>query len=1656
VTLAKRPSAVSLALSLVLAGLAIVIAAPPAAATVFSNATAITVPDATCGSQGKASAYPWNIAVSGLTGTISDVNVTLTGINTPWEADLELLLVGPGGQNLLLLSDAGSGAFTGNVTFDDSAAGLAPQNSAWPAGTYKPTNYTESLNNGGADPFPAPAPTPSSTTTLGAAFNGGAPNGTWSLYVIDDACSAPDPAHTIAGWSLDLSTSAGAATTTSVISSLNPSTTGSNVTFTATVTSGGPVAEGTVTFTEGVTTLAANVAVNASGQASFSKSNFAEGNHIVTATYNGTASFATSNGSVNQRVNNATTVTGSTYCNTGAIAVNAATTATPYPSNIAVSGFSSSLGKITVTLKNVTHQFPDDIDALLVGPTGTNLVVLSDAGNPGGPTGSGASNVTVNFDDAAAGQLAQNTPWGAAGSTVASKPVDYDPAAQVDVFTAPAPAPSAATALSTFNLTNPNGTWALYVMSDGAPDTGTIAGGWCINLTSAKLDPTLSTSASNATIGSAISDTATVSGTGATPTGTVVFTAFTTGDCSGTAAFTSGAITLAGGPPPTATGSFTPTAPGTYNWIATYGGDTNYNTKAGPCLATGETSTVNKATATISTSATAATVLGGAISDTATVTGAASPTPAPTGTIGFTAFNNSSCIGPAVFSSPGRPLGGGPPATATSTAFTPPNAGSYYWIAAYSGDANYNVDPGACNGLNETSAVAKATPTIATMATANSSVGGATSDTATVTGAASPAAAPTGTVTFTAFTTGDCSGTAAFTSAAIPLAGGPPPTANSGTFNPTAPGTYNWVAAYSGDTNYNSVTGACLAANESSVIGKATPTLATSATSAAFGAAVSDTATVTGAASPAPAPTGTVTFTAFANTSCTGTPAFTSAAIPLAGGPPPTANSGAFIPPAVATYNWIAAYSGDTNYTAVTGTCLASGETSTMTKATPTITTSATPSVILGNAIADTATVTGAASPAAAPTGTVTFTLFNNAGCTGSAYDTWANQPLAGGPPPTAISGGTLPTVAGAYYWIATYNGDTNYNTVSGLCGDAGETSVITKASATIATSATPTAVLGNPISDTATVTGAASAPTPTGTVTFTAFTNTSCTGTPAFTSTPMTLAGGPPPTANSGPFSPPAAATYNWIASYSGDGNYNAVSGACLATNETSTVTKATPSITTQATSTAPAGGSISDTATVTGAATPAAAPTGTVTFTAFTNTGCTGTPAFTSAAIALAGGPPPTANSGPFSPATAGSYNWVAAYSGDTNYNAVTGNCLAANETSTVTKASPTITTQASAGGPVGTTVTDTATIAGGASPTGSVVFRLFTSNTCTTEVFTSTNSLTVLSATSGGFKPANIGTYYWTAVYGGDNNNNSATSPCNALNESVTITKASPTISTQASPGGPLGTAVTDTATLAGGLNPTGTVTFRLYSDSVCNTQVNPTSVKTLAGASVTSDSYTPTALGTYYWTAVYSGDTNHNSAMSGCGAPNESVAITCTPLTGTVSGNLNVTSGAVCLSNATVTGNITVAPGASITITNSTVKGSITSDGATSFTMCGSSVTGSVAIQNTTGFVLVGGDGQGGCAANSIGGSLTLTSNKGGLRIAGNSIGTSLTVTNNTVTGGVDPIGGAARTVIRANFIKTTFACSGNSPVASNDGVANYARGARSGECASPAF
>jgi hypothetical protein len=169
----------------------------PGGSTTFANAAAVTIP-----SSGTAAPYPSSIAVSGLTGTIAKVTATLSGFGHGFPDDVDVLLVGPAGQRLLLVSDAGGGgAVTGlSLTFDDAAPSALSDGGSLSSGTWKPSAY-----QAWTDVFPGPAPGEPYGTAL-SVFDGTDPNGTWTLFVRDDFT---DMSGTISGgWSLSVTTSA--------------------------------------------------------------------------------------------------------------------------------------------------------------------------------------------------------------------------------------------------------------------------------------------------------------------------------------------------------------------------------------------------------------------------------------------------------------------------------------------------------------------------------------------------------------------------------------------------------------------------------------------------------------------------------------------------------------------------------------------------------------------------------------------------------------------------------------------------------------------------------------------------------------------------------------------------------------------------------------------------------------------------------------------------------------------------------------------------------------------------------------------------------------------------------------------------------------------------------------------------------------------------------------------------------------------------------------------------------------------------------------------------------------------------------------------------------------------------------------------------------
>ncbi|MBX3745456.1 MAG: proprotein convertase P-domain-containing protein [Verrucomicrobiae bacterium] len=167
------------------------------------------------------------------------------------------------------------------------------------------------------------------------------------------------------------------------------------------------------------------------------------------------------------------------YANAEPIVIRDNLTANPYPSTIEVAGVDSTVARVTVTLADLSHPFPADIDVLLVGPAGQKIILMSDAGGSGS-----LSRARLTLDDRAASELPFNPTVPIASGTY--RPTNHQGG---DTFPAPAPAPPYGSALSAFAGTDANGTWSLYVVDDAAPDAGLIAGGWILNIYTT--DPTI-------------------------------------------------------------------------------------------------------------------------------------------------------------------------------------------------------------------------------------------------------------------------------------------------------------------------------------------------------------------------------------------------------------------------------------------------------------------------------------------------------------------------------------------------------------------------------------------------------------------------------------------------------------------------------------------------------------------------------------------------------------------------------------------------------------------------------------------------------------------------------------------------------------------------------------------------------------------------------------------------------------------------------------------------------------------------------------------------------------------------------------------------------------------------------------------------------------
>ena len=382
------------------------------------------------------------------------------------------------------------------------------------------------------------------------------------------------------------------------------------------------------------------------------------------------------------------------------------------------------------------------------------------------------------------------------------------------------------------------------------------------------------------------------------------------------------------------------------------------------------------------------------------------------------------------------------------------------------------------------------------------------------------------------------------------------------------------------------------------------------------------------------------------------------------------------------------------------------------------------------------------------------------------------------------------------------------------------------------------------------------------------------------------------------------AAGTHVIKATYGGDANNASATSAGFTqvvnkTLPTVAVTSDSPGSTASA-GTSPIGATVTFTATLTGAI----SPTGNVTFiingnpqtpVALTTTtsGNTTTYTATFATSTLPVGP-----------------NYVSAeYDGDASNDV---SHVSPAFVQTVTQATPTVSVALTSGtnpSAYRQSVTFTATVSGGDSPTGSVTF--------TDTIGGTTTALGTAQTLSGGTASVTtttlaVGSHTITATYSGDTDNAAGTPGT----VGQTVNQATPTV-TVTSSGSPsvAGQSVTFTATLTNGDVPTGTVTFTL------DNSTTPVTATDFNGTTATFT--TALSAGTHTVTAHYGGDTNNVPETSATftqtvNAATPTVTVTSSsgpsPASSTAGGSVTFT--------ATVTGGDS--PGGTVTFTD-TVNG-----------------------------------------------------------------------------------------------------------------------------------
>jgi hypothetical protein len=544
---------------------------------------------------------------------------------------------------------------------------------------------------------------------------------------------------------------------------------------------------------------------------------------------------------------------------------------------------------------------------------------------------------------------------------------------------------------------------------------------------------TVTSSANPATVGQAVTFTASVSAASgtATPGGTVTFLDGTNTlgtanvGANGQAAFTTSALTT-----------------GTHTIIANYSGDQNFQASSGSLTQTINAATTTAATTTTVTASPSPSLFGQAVTFTATVTPPTAGNSTPTGSVAFT-DESGTALGTATLNASGV-------ATLTTSTLA---VGTHTVTAAYGGDSTFTASSGTASQT-----VNASTTTMALTSSANPSVfGQSITLTAAVTANSAGAGTPTGSVTFTDTTTGATLGTGTLGANGQATI----------TTSSLAVGTHALTASYPGGGNFAGSDGSL---TQTVTQASTSTALAASPNPSPFGQAVQLTVTVAAMAPGVGTPTGSVTITdtttgTVLNTApldATGKATFTTSSLTMG------------------SHALTASYAGDSNFTGSSGSVTQTvNPAATLTQ----LTSSANPSAT-GQAVMLTAAVTPAVSGTGTPTGTVTFTDTT----TGVTLGT----PTLDGSGRASITTSAL--TVGSHGIVAAYSGDPNFATSNATLP---QTVTQAATTTDVASSLNPSALGQSATFTATVRVTAPGAGTPTGTVTFTDTTTGTTLGTP-------------------------------------------------------------------------------------------------------------------------------------------------------------------------------------------------------------------------------------------------------------------------------------------------------------------------------------------------------------------------------------------------------------------------------------------------------------------------------------------------------------------------------------------------------------------------------